>query len=136
MKQSPVVDRVNGTPVLVAVGPDGKSFRVFVSRIDGKDAEFFLKGESEGGAIPTQKPKRSRKPRGRAIRSNQAGSACRFRLWFRRTRRRTACNRHEPRRAPRQALDPARTLLAGVRVFQGCAMSGPAQGSASIASPP
>jgi hypothetical protein len=45
VKQSPVVDRVRGTPLLVAVGPDGKSFRVFVSRIDGKDAEFFLKGE-------------------------------------------------------------------------------------------
>jgi hypothetical protein len=48
VKQSPVVDRVNGTPLLVAVGPDGKSFRVFISRIDGKDAEFFLKGETEG----------------------------------------------------------------------------------------
>ena len=48
VKQSPVVDRVNGTPLLVAVGPDGKSFRVFISRIDGKDAEFFLKGETAG----------------------------------------------------------------------------------------
>jgi hypothetical protein len=46
-KQSPVVDRVHDTPLLVAVGPDGKSFRVFISRIDGKDAEFFLKGETE-----------------------------------------------------------------------------------------
>jgi hypothetical protein len=47
IKESPVVDRVQGTPLLVAVGPDGKSFRVFISRIDGKDAEFFLKGETE-----------------------------------------------------------------------------------------
>ena len=47
VKQSPVVDRVRGVPLLVAVGPDGKSFRVFKSRIDGKDAEFFLKGETE-----------------------------------------------------------------------------------------
>ena len=47
VKQSPVVDRVNGKPLLVAVGPDGKSFRVFVSRIDGKDAEFFLKADPE-----------------------------------------------------------------------------------------
>jgi hypothetical protein len=47
VKQSPVIDRVHGTPLLVAVGPDGKSFRVFVSRIDGKDAEFFLKAEPE-----------------------------------------------------------------------------------------
>ncbi len=45
VKQSPVVDSVHGTPLLVAVGPDGKSFRVFVSRIDGKDAEFFLKAD-------------------------------------------------------------------------------------------
>jgi len=41
-KQSPIVDRVNGTPLLLVLGPDGKSFRVFVSRIDGSDAEFFL----------------------------------------------------------------------------------------------
>jgi hypothetical protein len=47
VKQSPVVDHVHGTPLLVAVGPDGKSFRVFISRIDGKEAEFFLKGETE-----------------------------------------------------------------------------------------
>ena len=54
VKQSPIVDRVQGTPLLVAVGPDGKSFRVFISRIDGKDAEFFLKGEAEGEA-PSEK---------------------------------------------------------------------------------
>jgi cell division septation protein DedD len=47
VKQSPVLDHVDGTPLLIAVGPDGKSFRVFVSRIDGKDAEFFLKGEAD-----------------------------------------------------------------------------------------
>ncbi len=47
VKQSPVLDRVHGTPLLVAVGPDGKSFRVFVSRIGGHDAEFFLKSESK-----------------------------------------------------------------------------------------
>ena len=45
LKQSPVVDRVHGTPLLIAVGPDHKSFRVFVSRIEGRDTEFFLKGE-------------------------------------------------------------------------------------------
>jgi Protein of unknown function (DUF3179) len=46
VKQSPVVDHFHGTPVLIAVGPDGKSFRAFISRIDGKDAEFFLRGET------------------------------------------------------------------------------------------
>jgi len=47
VKQSPVVDHIRGVPLLIAVGPDGKSFRVFKSRIDGKDAEFFLKGETD-----------------------------------------------------------------------------------------
>jgi ribosomal protein L12E/L44/L45/RPP1/RPP2 len=47
LKQSPVMDRVHGIPLLVAVGPDGKSFRVFVSRVDGNDTEFFLKSETE-----------------------------------------------------------------------------------------
>jgi len=41
-KQSPVIDRVKGTPLLVVLGPDQKSFRVFIARIDGQDAEFFL----------------------------------------------------------------------------------------------
>jgi hypothetical protein len=36
---------VNGTPLLLVLGPDGKSFRVFVSRIDGRDTEFFLRTE-------------------------------------------------------------------------------------------
>jgi hypothetical protein len=49
-KQSPVVDRVAGTPLLLALGPDGKSFRVFVSRVDGKDTEFFLQGEEPAEA--------------------------------------------------------------------------------------
>jgi hypothetical protein len=42
VKQSPVMDRVNGTPLLLVLGPDGKSFRVFVGRVNGRDAEFFL----------------------------------------------------------------------------------------------
>ena len=50
LKQSPVIDRVHGTPLLIVVGPDHKSFRVFVSRIDGRDAEFFLKGEETSPA--------------------------------------------------------------------------------------
>ena len=45
-KQSPIVDRVNGAPLLLVLGPDGKSFRVFISRIDGRDAEFFLKADT------------------------------------------------------------------------------------------
>jgi hypothetical protein len=47
VKQSPIMDRVHGTPLLVVAEPDGKSFRVFVSRVDGNDTEFFLNGESK-----------------------------------------------------------------------------------------
>ena len=66
VKQSPVVDHVHGTPLLVAVGPDGKSFRVFVSRIDGKDAEFFLKARPRAKPDHRQRPeqRRRRKPTG------------------------------------------------------------------------
>ena len=46
-KQSPVVDRVNGTLLLLVLGPDGKSFRVFVSRVDGHGAEFFLQTNAD-----------------------------------------------------------------------------------------
>jgi hypothetical protein len=43
MAQSPIQDRLGGTPILLIVGPDGKSVRVFVSRIEGADVEFFRK---------------------------------------------------------------------------------------------
>ena len=33
--------------LLLVLGPDGKSFRVFLSRIDGRDAEFFLQADSK-----------------------------------------------------------------------------------------
>ncbi len=51
VKQSPIMDRVHGTPLLLAVGPDGKSFRVFISRVGGQDAEFFLKGDTRNWAL-------------------------------------------------------------------------------------
>ncbi len=51
-KQSPIVDRVNGTPLLLVLGPDGKSFRVFISRIDGRDSEFFLRTAAGAASDP------------------------------------------------------------------------------------
>jgi Protein of unknown function (DUF3179) len=50
VKESPIIDHVNGVPLLLALGPDGKSLRAFVSRIEGRDAEFFL--QTEGEAAP------------------------------------------------------------------------------------
>jgi len=54
-RQSPVLDRVNGTPLLLVLGPDGKSFRVFLSRIDGQDAEFFLQADSSADPAAEKK---------------------------------------------------------------------------------
>lgn len=51
VKQSPIIDHVHGTAVLLVVGPDGKSFRTFVSRVDDKEAEFFLKGDAKDWAL-------------------------------------------------------------------------------------
>jgi hypothetical protein len=54
-KQSPILDHINGTPLLLVVGPDAKSFRVFIRRIDGRDAEFFLQAASPtNGSVPDQ----------------------------------------------------------------------------------
>ena len=99
LKQSPVMDRVHGTPVLIVVGPDRKSFRVFVSRIDGQDAEFFLKGESE----PTQSTSTAVEP------PAVAGA----------TRPRASSTN------PWSLLD---ATTASEWNFQGCATTGPAQG--------
>jgi hypothetical protein len=37
---------VGGLPILLAVGPDGKAVRVFISRIDDKQVEFFRKQDA------------------------------------------------------------------------------------------
>jgi hypothetical protein len=43
LKQSPIQDRLGGNPILVVVGPDGKSVRAFLSRIGDSDVELFRK---------------------------------------------------------------------------------------------
>jgi len=111
VKQSPVIDRVHGMPLLIAVGPDGKSFRTFISRIDGKDAEFFLKGD-ESSSSPA------------------AGSASDPKVST------TSANADPKQPKPLQnntaPAAKAWTLLdtstASEWNFQGCAISGPSQG--------
>lgn len=51
LKQSPIQDRVGGTPVLLLVGPDGKSIRAFISRLNGADLEFFKKNQGSGWGL-------------------------------------------------------------------------------------
>jgi hypothetical protein len=45
--QSPIQDRLGGTPILLVTGPDGKSVRAFVSRLAGADLEMFRKSGSQ-----------------------------------------------------------------------------------------
>ena len=51
IEQSPIHDRLGGTPIVLTVGPDGKSVRGFVSRLDGADIEFFRKSGSDKWAL-------------------------------------------------------------------------------------
>ena len=44
--QSPVLDQIGSAPVLVLLGEDGKSVRVFDRRLEGRTLEFFLKPDS------------------------------------------------------------------------------------------
>jgi uncharacterized protein DUF3179 len=110
VKQSPVVDRVHGTPLLLVVGPDHKSFRVFVSRIDGKDTEFFLKDESDNHVVTAAS----------AVLPAAAGS-------------KSDSSAASPSATTPAAAAKAWTLLdtttASEWNFQGCAISGPAQGN-------
>ena len=48
IEQSPIQDRLGGTPIVLTVGPDGKSVRGFVSRLGGADIEFFRKSATAG----------------------------------------------------------------------------------------
>jgi hypothetical protein len=125
LKQSPVIDHVSGTPLLVAVAPDKKSFRVFVSRIDGKDTEFFLKGEAED---EVDAAKSSRKIETRVEESKSSASVPPA----------VAGGGPPPTPPPppkrTKYHPPARawllldTTTASEWNFQGCAVSGPAQG--------
>lgn len=45
-KQSPVVDTIGDTPVLVLLAEDGKSVRVFDRRLDGRALTFFRKSDA------------------------------------------------------------------------------------------
>jgi hypothetical protein len=125
VKQSPVVDHVHGTPLLVAVGPDGKSFRVFVSRIDGKDSEFFLKGETESEAKPETKTETKL---GQSAANKPSPPADTKAVVSSDTKTDTStATKATPAPTPKPwiLLD---TTTASEWNFQGCAISGPAQG--------
>ncbi len=45
-KQSPILDTVGGTDIIILVGKDGKSVRAFERNVGGKKLEFFVKPET------------------------------------------------------------------------------------------
>jgi hypothetical protein len=51
VQQSPVQDRLGDSPTLLVIGPDGKSVRAFLSRLDGSELEFFRKTGSGDWAL-------------------------------------------------------------------------------------
>jgi len=131
VKQSPVEDHVHGVPLLVAVGPDGKSFRVFISRIDGKDAEFFLKSEGATGVDATA-PGTGTETAGTKTTQTKTADT--------KTETTTAAKSDTSATAPAAAAPTAAaaatakpwilldTTTASEWNFQGCAISGPALG--------
>jgi hypothetical protein len=125
LKQSPVVDHLSGTPLLVAVAPDKKSFRVFVSRIDGKDAEFFLKGEAEDEPDATKTSKKLETPVDASKSSAGVPPAVAGAASPRTLQPAQTGAKPDPPAKPWLLLD---TTTASEWNFQGCAVSGPAQG--------
>ena len=51
LEHAPIQDRLGGTPIVLIVGPDGKSVRAFQSQLDGKDLELFHKGDTAWGLV-------------------------------------------------------------------------------------
>ena len=51
LKQSPLQDTLSGTPLVIVVGPDGKSLRAFVSRSGGAPIEFYQLAQQSDWAL-------------------------------------------------------------------------------------
>jgi hypothetical protein len=46
-KQSPIIDMVGATPIVVALGEDNRSVRAFERTVDGRRLEFFQKKDDK-----------------------------------------------------------------------------------------
>src|SRR5262245_43443051 len=51
-KQSPILDQLGDVPLLLVLGEDKKSVRVFERSVDGRALEFFVKHESQALELP------------------------------------------------------------------------------------
>jgi len=130
-KHSPVVDQVNGTPLLAVVGPDGKSFRIFVSRIDGQDAEFFLKADPAPVRADNKVASPSSAATTQAAAPGQNGSTDKPSTTSTSATPPSADQSSTAQPAAAAAVKPwvlLDTATASEWSFQGCAISGPSQG--------
>jgi hypothetical protein len=50
-RQSPVVDTLGGTPIVLVVGDDGRSVRAFARQVDGREATIFRKPGKPGDPL-------------------------------------------------------------------------------------
>lgn len=55
-RQAPVMDDLGGTSVVILVGEDGRSVRVFDSRVDGRPVAFFAKLDRASSPEPAAAP--------------------------------------------------------------------------------
>jgi hypothetical protein len=46
VKQSPIIDELGGTPIVIVLGRDGKSIRAYERVVDGRKLEFFARNDS------------------------------------------------------------------------------------------
>ncbi len=54
LQEAVVQDQIGGTPVVLVVGPDGTSVRAFVSRIAGRETQFFREQKPEWSLLDSQ----------------------------------------------------------------------------------
>ncbi len=131
-KQSPVMDHVQGMPLLIAVGPDGKSFRVFISRVDGQDTEFYLKQEPEPAPAAASTDKKPAEKEG--AKAQPAPPVATSASVAATVTKPTAPGTGQPSQSPAPPPTTPKpwilldTTTASEWNFQGCAISGPSQG--------
>jgi hypothetical protein len=51
LRQAPLHDRVGGVPVVLLVGPDGKSVRAYEARLEGRELELVKPTEGPAGEV-------------------------------------------------------------------------------------
>jgi hypothetical protein len=72
-KQSPIIDMVGSSPIVVVLGDDGRSVRAFERTVDGRRLEFFKKTEGDGFQLIDLETNSTWNFEGKAIAGSLAG---------------------------------------------------------------